>query len=79
MDSRFIEIKTRLLAASINTSRYVSVNFTNDFINPLLEKLATKNREIMLMGDYNINILNCNSDNETSDIKLFCNRLYFYC
>ena len=44
-----------------------------------VEKLATENREIMLMGDYNINILNCNSDNETSDIQLFCNRLFFYC
>ena len=41
--------------------------FTNDFINPQLEKLATENKEIILMDDYNINIQNCNSDNETSD------------
>ena len=41
--------------------------FTNDFINPQPEKLATENKEIILMDDYNINIQNCNSDNETSD------------
>ena len=38
-----------------------------NFINPQLEKLATENKEIILMDDYNINIQNCNSDNETSD------------
>ena len=44
--------------------------FTNDFINPQLEKLATENKEIILMDYYNNNIQNiqnCNSDNETSD------------
>ena len=41
--------------------------FTNDFINPLLEKLATEKKELIVMGDYSINILNCNSNNETSD------------
>ena len=50
--------------------------FTNDFINLLLEKLATEKKEVILMGDYNINILNCNSDNETSD---FINTMYSSC
>ena len=41
-----------------------------NFINPQLEKLATENKEIILMDYYNNNIQNiqnCNSDNETSD------------
>ena len=38
----------------------------NNFIDPLLEKLATEKKEIMPMDDYNINILSCNSDNESS-------------
>ena len=53
------------MAVSINILSYVSVNL-QDFINLLLEKLATKKIIIILMGDYNINILNCNSNNETS-------------
>ena len=36
-------------------------------MNPLLEKLATEKKEITLTGNYNINILNCNSDNDTSN------------
>ena len=32
-----------------------------------LGKLATEKKEIILMGDCNINILNCNSENGTSD------------
>ena len=32
--------------------------FTNDFICLLLEKLLTEKKEVILMGDYSINILN---------------------
>ena len=38
-----------------------------NFINPLPEKLEIEKKEIILMGDCNINILNSNSNNETSD------------
>ena len=41
--------------------------FTNDFICPLLEKLLTEKKEVILMGDYNINILNSDVDHQTSD------------
>ena len=49
-----------------------------DFIKTLLEKLETEKTEIILMGDYNINILNCNSDNKTSDFidKMFASFFY---
>ena len=33
----------------------------------LLEKLLTEKKELILMGDYNINILNCDVDNQTGD------------
>ena len=39
--------------------------FTEAFLVPLLEKLAKEKKETILMGDFNINILNCNSDRET--------------
>ena len=41
--------------------------FANGFICPLLEKLLTEKKEVILMGDYNINILNSDADNQTSD------------
>ena len=39
--------------------------FTNDYIGPLLEKLSLEQKEIILIGDFNINILNCGSDKGT--------------
>ena len=40
--------------------------FTNDFICLLLEKLLIEKKEVILMGDYNINIINSDVDNQTS-------------
>ena len=37
-----------------------------DYLIPLLEKLAKEKKETILMGDFNIDILNCNSDRDTS-------------
>ena len=36
--------------------------FTNDFICPLFEKLLTEKKEVILIGDDNINILNSDAD-----------------
>ena len=36
-------------------------------MGPLLEKLSREKKEIILMGDFNINILNCDSDKDTAD------------
>ena len=41
--------------------------FTNNFICPLLEKLLTENKEVIPMGDYNINFLNSDVDHQTLD------------
>ena len=36
--------------------------FTNDYMDPLLEKLSREKKEITLMGGFNIHILNCDYD-----------------
>ena len=41
--------------------------FNDDFISPLLEKLSQENKDTMLMGDFNINLLNHNIDESTSN------------
>ena len=72
IESTFIEIieaksKNKIIGCIYKHPKVCVREFTSNFMNPLLEKLATEKKEIILMGDYNINILNCNSDNETSD------------
>ena len=41
--------------------------FISDFLKPLLTKISLEKKEVTLLGDYNINLLNCESDNNTCD------------
>ena len=41
--------------------------FISDFLEPLLNKISFEKKEVILHGDYNINLLNCESDKSTSD------------
>ena len=41
--------------------------FISDFLEPLLNKISFEKKEVILLGDYNINLLNCESDKSTSD------------
>ena len=52
--------------------------FTNDFICPLLKKLLKEKKEVILMGNYKINIVNSDVDNETSDFldKMYSNSFF---
>ena len=41
--------------------------FTNDFLEPLLGKFSIEKKEVILIGDFNLNLLNCNIDKNTSN------------
>ena len=41
-------------------------DFTNNYITPLLDKLSNENKDIMIMGDFNINLITYN-DNQTGN------------
>ena len=41
--------------------------FTEYYINLCLEKLSTENKPTLIMGDFNINLLNCDSDSNMSN------------
>ena len=43
-------------------------DFTNNYITPLLDKLSNENKDIMIMGDFNINLINCNDDKNTGSL-----------
>ena len=41
--------------------------FTSDFLEPLLTKIFSEKKEVILLGDYGINLLNCENDKNTCD------------
>ena len=42
-------------------------NFTNNYIALLLDKLSNENKDIMIMGDFNINLITYNDDKNTGN------------
>ena len=42
-------------------------DFTNNHITPLLDKLSNENKDIMIMGDFNINLITYNDDKNTGN------------
>ena len=51
--------------------------FNNYYFNEVLEKLTFENKNIILMGDFNIDLMNYNTHNETNDFLnlIFTNSL----
>ena len=41
--------------------------FNTFYLTPLLEKISSEKKKVILMGDFNINLLNYDSQNETND------------
>ena len=41
--------------------------FISDFLEPLLTKISFEEKEVVLLGNYSINLLNCESDKNTCD------------
>ena len=69
--STFIELvnnnnSNTVLGCIYKHSKVSVTEFMEDYLVPLLEKLPKEKIETILMGDFNINILNCNTDRDTS-------------
>ena len=41
--------------------------FNNQFLSSMLEKVSFENKKVYVMGDFNINLLNYESNQETAD------------
>ena len=41
--------------------------FNDEYLNPLSEKLISHNKQVILLGDFNIDILECDSNKNVSD------------
>ena len=67
VESIFIKIwnkkqKNMIIGCAHKHPKHEVSDFTNNFIKPLLDKLSNENKDIMIMGDFNINLINYNDD-----------------
>ena len=66
VESTFIEILNKkqknIIGCVYKHPKHDISDFTNNFITPLLGKLSNENKDIMIMGDLNINLINYNDD-----------------
>ena len=72
VESTFIEIlnkkqKNMIIGCVYKHPKHEVSDFTNNFITPLLDKLSNENKDIMIMGDFNINLITYNDDKNTGN------------
>ena len=72
LESTFIEVvnenRKNTIVGCIYKHLIMSITeFISDFLEPLLNKISFEKKEVILLGDYNINLLNCESDKNTYD------------
>ena len=72
LESTFIEIivpkEKNIVCGCIYKHPFMEANeFNEKFFLPLLHKLSKENKVLFLMGDFNINLLNINDDNDVTD------------
>ena len=61
IESTFIEIlnkKQKNLIIGCVCTRHEVKGFTNNHVMPLLDKLSNENKDMMIMGDFNVNLIN---------------------
>ena len=76
LESTFIEIlnprKSNIIVGIIY--RHPSMDLTDfncNYLNKLLENISKKQKSAFLLGDVNVNLLNCNEHNQTNELLDF--------
>ena len=59
--------KNKIIGSVYKYPKHEVSDFTNNFITPLLDKLSNENKDIMIMGDFNINLITYNDDKNTGN------------
>ena len=72
MESVFIEIfqknsKNLAVGSLCRHPCMQNSEFNDEYLKPLSEKLISENKEIILLGDFNIDFLKCDSNKNVSD------------
>lgn len=64
----YLEKQPNLIIGSIYRHPSMSLSeFNSDFLSPLLDKVTLENKTIVLLGDFNVNLLNMNTNNNISN------------
>ena len=68
-----------MITGSFYKHHYHEVSdFKYSFILPLLDKLSNENKDIMIMGDFNINLINYNHDRNTGNFLHTMFSVFFF-
>ena len=72
LESTFIEVinpqKSNIIIGSIYRHPSMDLDdFNKNFLNKLLEKVSTEQKSVYLLGDFNVNLLNCNDHPPTNE------------
>ena len=78
LESLFIEVllksnKNTIIGCIYKYPKMALADFTQNFIKPLLDKSSFENNNIILLGDFNIDLLRYGNDNQ---IRIFLDRMY---
>ena len=78
-ESTFVEIinkneKNMVSGCIYKHPKQTILDFLDNHLLPLLEKLSHENKEILIMGDFNINLLNYDDKNPAN----FLDTMFYY-
>ena len=78
LESVFIDVlsksnKNTIIGCIYKHRKMTVADFTQNFIQPLLDKLSFENKNMILLGDFNIDLLHYGDDNRT---KIFSDHMY---
>ena len=83
IESTFIEIlnkkqKNLIIGCVYKHPKHEVKDFTTNHMMPLLDKLSNEIKDIIIMGDFNVNLINCSDDKNISNILTLCFLTPFY-
>ena len=71
IESIFVEIifpfKSNLIVGCIYKHPCMSINEFNDLLSPVLHQISKEDKSIILLGDFNIDLIKCSTDGNTSE------------
>ena len=72
LESKFIEVlsgsnKNTIVGCIYKHRGLTTQEFNFDFLQPLIDKLATENKNIVFLGDFNVDLLHYESNNPTRE------------
>ena len=72
LESKFIEVlsgsnKNTIVGCIYKHRGLTTQEFNCDFLQPLIDKLATENKNIVFLGDFNVDLLHYESNNPTRE------------